>query len=205
MGGFNQECGMRRFLLGLLMALAAAVAGCSTIHTRTVDGVSGVMLGGYDPVSYFEQPAPVMGSAALQARGHYGVYFFSSKANQEKFTRNPVDYEPQFGGHCADGVAYDLKTPGNPLIYEVANSKSRGKKLLIFGGLTAHKYWAAYRAQQWYRADRYWNDGLENKITWLHNAYRWTIGRVPHYLTTEQVNAALKDLGENPPPFCDCE
>lgn len=198
----RQFIGWRR----ALMLAALLLTACSTIHTTTVAGVSGVMLGGYDPVSYFEQPQPVMGQPQWQSRGHFGTYFFSSALDKQKFEQNPGYYEPQFGGHCADGVAYDLKTPGNPVVYEVANSKSRGgPKLLIFGGLSAHKYWAAFRAQQWHRADRYWNAGLEQKVTWVHNLYRWTIGRVPHYQTTEQVNAVLKDLGENPPPFCDCE
>lgn len=194
------------FFRTLMLIAALLLSACSTQHTRTVDGVSGVMLGGYDPVSYFEQPKPAIGSAALQAKGQYGTYFFASDANRAKFTQNPKQWEPEFGGHCADGIAYDLKTPGNPLVYEVANSKTRGKKLLMFGGETAHKYWAVHRAQQWSRADRYWSEeGLAGKPTTLHNFYRWTIGRVDHYQTTEQVNAILKDLGENPPPFCDCE
>jgi YHS domain-containing protein len=196
-----------KFSIIKLFVFAASIllGACSTQHTRTVEGVSGVMLGGYDPVTYFEKPKPEMGKASLQAKGQYGTYFFTTEQNRSKFIANPKQWEPEFGGHCADGIAYDIKTPGNPLVYEVANSKSRGKKLLIFGGTTAHKYWAVHRAQQWHRADRYWSAGLGNKTTWLNNYYRWTIGRVDHYQTTEQVNEVLKGLGENPPPFCDCE
>jgi YHS domain-containing protein len=189
----------------ILLCLVLLLGACSTQHTRSVDGINGVMLGGYDPTSYFEKPKPEMGNAAMQAKGQYGTYFFTSDVNRKKFEANPKQWEPEFGGQCADGIAYDIKTPGNPLVYEVANSKTRGKKLLIFGGQTAHKYWAAFRAQQWHRADRYWSEGLGDKPTMVHNLYRWTIGRVDHYQNTEQVNAVLKDLGENPPPFCDCE
>jgi YHS domain-containing protein len=197
---------MKKFLsYCLLIFTALFLGGCATQHTRTVEGISGVMLGGYDPITYFEKPKPEMGNTALQATGQYGTYFFTNEANRAKFQQNPKQWEPEFGGHCADGIAYDIKTPGNPLVYEVANSKTRGKKLLMFGGQTAHKYWAAFRAQQWHRADRYWAEGLGNKVTWSHNLYRWTIGRVDHYLNTEQVNAVLKDRGEDAPPFCDCE
>jgi hypothetical protein len=192
----------RWFLIGTALFLSA----CSSIHTRNVDGVEGVMLGGYDAVSYFEQPAPMRGVSALQAKGKYGIYFFANEQNKAKFVAAPEKFEPQFGGHCADGIAYDLKTPGNPLVYEVANSKSRGgPKLLMFGGKTAKIYWQIHRAQQWHRADKYWAQGLDAQPSMLHNYYRWTIGKVPHYLTTAQVNEVLKDAGENPSPFCDCE
>jgi YHS domain-containing protein len=79
---------------------------------------------GYDPVAYFNQNKPVKGSKDL-AVFHQGViYYFSSAANKEAFKKDPVKYEPQYGGWCAYAMgSKGEKVPINPETYKITNGK----------------------------------------------------------------------------------
>ena len=77
--------------------LAAAFSGFPALaaEDRIFTGlVSGVAVGGYDPVSYFTQNKPVRGSKEFTAR-HDGVsWWFASAANRDAFLANPDRYAP---------------------------------------------------------------------------------------------------------------
>ena len=61
----------------------------------------GLAIKGYDPVAYFTDGKAVKGKKEL-ALYHQGVtYYFSSPVNKELFKKDPVKYEPQYGGWCA--------------------------------------------------------------------------------------------------------
>jgi hypothetical protein len=42
---------------------------------------------------------------------------FSFEKNQEHFDKNPEDYAPLYGGHCANGLSDHHKISGNPNIW----------------------------------------------------------------------------------------
>ncbi|MEM6291122.1 MAG: YHS domain-containing (seleno)protein [Myxococcota bacterium] len=67
-------------------------------------------LGGYDPVSYFEGDAPVLGQRKHAARVRGVVYFFASDAHRDTFLADPRAYEPAYGGWCAWAMAKGGKT-----------------------------------------------------------------------------------------------
>jgi YHS domain-containing protein len=66
---------------------------------------AGVILDGYDPVSYFKSEKPVKGSSKFQFKQGQITYWFSSQINRDTFAKDPKKYEPQFGGWCAYAVA----------------------------------------------------------------------------------------------------
>lgn len=106
---------MKNLLLGALALLLA----CATAHAQSsvptplalkqgvnIDG-SGVMLHGYDPVSYF-QGKPRLGSEIYAAvTKDNAQYYFVSKENLRLFLKNPAKYSPRFGGFCAYGVGHE--------------------------------------------------------------------------------------------------
>jgi YHS domain-containing protein len=66
---------------------------------------AGVILKGYDAVSYFQSEKPVKGDDKFQVKQDGATYLFSSESNKQAFLKDPKKYEPQFGGWCAYAVA----------------------------------------------------------------------------------------------------
>jgi hypothetical protein len=60
---------------------------------------------GYDPVAYFTQSKPVKGSKEYRMKWLGAYWQFSSAVHMKLFSENPHRYAPQYGGHCATGMA----------------------------------------------------------------------------------------------------
>jgi YHS domain-containing protein len=65
----------------------------------------GVILKGYDVVSYFKQGKPVKGNPAFESTYQGARYLFASSADKGDFDKDPAKYAPQYGGFCSYGVA----------------------------------------------------------------------------------------------------
>jgi len=65
----------------------------------------GVAIGGTDPVAYFTQSTPVLGSPDYSARWHGAIWHFASAQNRKTFLSTPERYAPAYGGYCAWAVA----------------------------------------------------------------------------------------------------
>lgn len=106
--------------LSLSLLAASPVLAVSNIVTLIeTDPLSGVAIGGYDPVSYFTEPQPLLGRSDLELIWAGVPWHFASAANREVFRRAPEIYAPQYGGYGAMGVARGYVSHGNPLIYRV--------------------------------------------------------------------------------------
>ena len=103
-------------LLCLLLLLALPAAAEGPVVT---DPLTGVAIEGYDPVSYFIGPEPMPGLPAYEYEWQGVPWYFASAANRDVFKRHPEIYAPQFGGHCAMGVARGHLSEGRPGIYIV--------------------------------------------------------------------------------------
>ncbi len=69
-----------------------------------------VAIKGYDTVAYFTEQRAVKGAEDITHSWLGADWNFSSEKNKKLFSENPVQYAPQYGGHCADGVAYGSTT-----------------------------------------------------------------------------------------------
>lgn len=79
---------------------------------------------GFDTVSYFVGDGkPIKGSERFKTQWRGAVWFFSSKANLDKFKANPTQYAPQYGGYCAWAIAQGKLYRGNPKYYTLENGK----------------------------------------------------------------------------------
>jgi YHS domain-containing protein len=109
-------------MLALVLPLlgAAGTAGAASLVTTVVtDPLTGIAIGGYDPVSYFTEREPQMGRGDFEHVWAGVPWHFASAANLEVFRRSPEIYAPQYGGHGAMGVARGFLSQGNPRIYTV--------------------------------------------------------------------------------------
>ena len=88
----------------------------------------GLAIQGYDPVAYFTQKKAVKGKSSIVAVYEGATYNFSSQTNKELFLKNPVGYEPQYGGWCA----YAMGSNGEKVEIDPETFKIVDGKLYLF-------------------------------------------------------------------------
>ncbi len=107
--------------IGLATAVPAQAAGL--VESIVTDPLTGVALEGYDPVSYFLGPDPVLGSSEFVYKWGGVPWYFASPANRDVFMRNPEIYAPQYGGHCLVGLSRGFLSDGKPRLYAIKEMK----------------------------------------------------------------------------------
>ena len=89
----------------LTAAAAAPVAALFTTPAMAAEpevfAIDGIAIRGADPVAFFTDAAPVIGSADHAVMWHGATWHFASAQNMETFMANPEAYAPQYGGYCA--------------------------------------------------------------------------------------------------------
>lgn len=91
------------------------------------DRLSGVALGGYDPVLYFLEDRAVLGQARHQFDWGGTTWWFRNEGDLAAFRGAPEVYAPLFAGRCAFAVAAGRPAEGSPLHHLVW----RGRLLLF--------------------------------------------------------------------------
>ena len=96
-------------------------AGAATTEWVVTDPRTGLAIDGYDPVAYFLDFDAAPGKAEYEFAYHGVVWRFRNPGNQGAFMQSPADYEPQFGGYDPVAIGRGVPTPGNPLIWLIAD------------------------------------------------------------------------------------
>ena len=128
----------RRAFLCSAAALAAlgvarpALAGHASIYYLD----AGVAIGGYDPVAYFTRKRAVPGSPAYALMWKGAIWQFASRRNRDLFEANPYAFAPQYGGHCAYGVAVGMVVSGDPTAWDI-----RDGRLFLTHSQVIHRAW----------------------------------------------------------------
>ena len=92
----------------------------------------GVVLDGYDVVSYRSDDKAVKGQADFSAEYDSVKFYFSSQNNKDLFNANPDFYAPKYNGYCAFAVGKNgAKVPANPETFKMYN----GELLVFFNDL----------------------------------------------------------------------
>jgi len=122
--------------------------------TNTANVRDGVLLYGYDPVSYFSATKPVKGKAEIKATVDGQNYLFSNEENRKLFVANPKKYQPQYEGWCATAVAKGFKYDIDPENFKITD----GKLYLFYKGWKgdAKKDWVKDEAGNIKTADQNW-------------------------------------------------
>jgi len=84
---------------------------------------NGVILKGYDVVSYFTQDKAIKGSSNYQTTYEGAIYYFSAAADLTAFNKNPSKYVPQYGAFCANGVKNKRLVDSDPTVFFIAKGK----------------------------------------------------------------------------------
>ena len=139
-------------LAGLTAALLLVSATLSFAADETQQDANGVILSGYDAVSYFTADKATKGYAGISAMHDGAIYHFSSESNRDLFKANPSKYAPQYGGFCAYGAAIGAKFPIDPTVFAVVDNK-----LYVNNSAAVSKIWTAKQSKAIVLADQKWS------------------------------------------------
>lgn len=111
-------------------AAVAAIAafGCSTDFAQAAGSEPRIVLKGHDPVAYFTEGKPVMGSARFSHDWDGARYHFASAGNRERFAGDPDRYAPRYSGYCTGSMSKGIRNEGDPEIWTIVDGK-----LFFFG------------------------------------------------------------------------
>ncbi len=114
-----QKNGLKGF--AILTLLFSGIANGGEYNTGYFGNVA---IKGYDPVAYFTERRAIKGSEEIALTWLGAEWNFSSETHRKLFSENPIKYAPQYGGHCADGVAYgDFTTNIDPTAWRIIDGK----------------------------------------------------------------------------------
>ena len=107
----------------LLGGCKASVATGSAAVEPFFKFEEGLALKGYDPVSYFTEGKPEIGSIEFEAEWKGARWHFASAQNRESFLSAPEKYAPQYGGYCSWAVAHGYTAKGDPEAWKIVDGK----------------------------------------------------------------------------------
>jgi hypothetical protein len=114
----------RRNFLSCIASTAYLLGPCATnAHANTLPEGRRIALRGYDPVAYFTEGKPVLGSRDFWFAFDDVVYLFRSAEHRETFAADPERFAPQYEGYCAGGISKGYKTEPDPEAWLIANGK----------------------------------------------------------------------------------
>jgi YHS domain-containing protein len=184
------------------MALAAALglAGCSALQAQNpsssklkpvnavaMDGDERVMLAGHDVVAYFTQGKHALGSAQHKSVIEGVTFRFASAEHKALFDKEPAKYLPQYGGYCANGIAYGIPWGGDGDSWRIDDGK-----LYIFGGAGSKAAYELDIKANHALADKYWKDEVAGANSFIQRGKRMVF-RVPHYKSGAELAAMVAE------------
>ena len=183
---------------GILITAAIVLPGCDAMTAQNPDGqlspINGIateaddhlMLFGADVVSYFTDNRYIQGSPDHRSEYEGVDFYFSSAENKALFDAGPTAYVPQYGGYCANGIAFGIPWGGNAQDFIVHDDK-----LYIFGGKISKQAFLLDLEDNLALSNKYWHEEVNGNNSFWQRVKRLVI-RVPHYQTGEEQAAAVK-------------
>jgi YHS domain-containing protein len=132
-----------------MLAWSAPASAGSSINTGYFGGVA---IEGYDPVAYFTDGRATKGSEEFAHDWLGATWHFANAEHRELFTKQPVSYAPQYGGHCSLGAAFGESTANiDPEAWSIVDGK-----LYLQYSKGGREKWERDRADRIAAADQQW-------------------------------------------------
>lgn len=154
----NAKTNKLTIILKFCFVLFLLFTAASNIHAQKNSGKyfnnlneKGVILDGYDPVAFFTDNKPVLGSEKFQFSYQDAVYYFVSQEHLDLFKANPEKYRPQFGAWCAYAVSLGRIAPIDVNTFSIIDGR-----LVIQHNERAVKGWNKDITGNLTKADKYW-------------------------------------------------
>ena len=111
----------------LLVCSGGLFDGSGSVHAGGLINTGyfgGIAIKGYDPVAYFTKGRAMKGSEEFAHKWLGTPWHFANAKHRDLFAADPTKYAPQFGGYCADGVAYGQNTANiDPEAWRIIDGK----------------------------------------------------------------------------------
>ena len=118
---FNTQVASAFIVAGLLAGLPATIAQAGEVNTGYFDSVA---IEGYDTVAYFTEGKATKGSEQYSYDWLGASWRFASDEHRKLFAASPIAYAPQYGGLCAEGVAFRETTVNiEPEVWQIIDGK----------------------------------------------------------------------------------
>lgn len=122
---FSQRPVIFSLLLAILLPFSAFAGDWNT-------NKNGVVLDGYDIISYRTKDQAIKGSSKFAATYDDVKFYFTSKEHRDMFIKNAKKYIPKYNGYCAFAMgAKNAKVPANADTFKMYN----GELLVFFNDL----------------------------------------------------------------------
>jgi YHS domain-containing protein len=180
-------------LASLLFVAVLALGGCSAMVAQNPDsalkpvnavaqgGDDRVMLAGHDVVAYFTRGRHAIGAPQFTSV-HEGVTFrFANAEHKALFDGDPKAYLPQYGGFCANGIAYGIPWGGDADSWRIIEGR-----LYIFGGQGSKDAFELDVPGNLALAEKYWREEVAGHNSFWQRGKR-LVWRVPHYKSGEEL------------------
>jgi YHS domain-containing protein len=189
---------MKRRLLVVLSA-AVALSACSSMTAQNpssklkpvnaveLGGQERVMLAGHDVVSYFTQGKHAKGTPQHQSVYEGVTFHFASAEHKALFDKEPANYLPQYGGYCANGIAYGIPWGGDADSWRIDDGK-----LYIFGGAGSKAAYELDVKGNHALAEKYWKEEVAGSNSFVQRSKR-LVFRVPHYKSGDELARMVAD------------
>ena len=180
--------------LGVLLLASCATNSLNGPYNISSEGAdTRLILNGFDPVAYHASGKHIRGAAAIKTE-HDGVtYRFENETNKAAFLKEPNRFVPQYGGFCANGIAYSIPWGGDGDAWKIVNGK-----LYIFGGQSSKNYFLVDEAANLKLADQYWQTEVKGSTAVLQR-YKRLVLRVPHYKSGTELEAQWQKWQQQKP------
>jgi hypothetical protein len=139
----------------LFVAVLPQALSAATTEQVVVDWHTGLAIGGYDPVAFYTDGAPLPGSPDVELAYGGAVWRFCNIGNRAAFAARPDIYMPQFGGYDPMGVAHGVAVAGNPSVWKIS-----GDRLFLFYDRGRLEAFTADPQRAVAAAERKWPDVL---------------------------------------------
>ena len=191
---------MNRMSIGLLATFTVAftLTACaplvvqspggklSPVNAHAIDGNERVMMKGADVVAYFTQNKDVQGNPSIKTTFENITFYFASAENKALFDKEPMKYQPQYGGYCANGIVYGIPWGGDADSWRMIDGK-----LYIFGGQGSRDAFLLDVPKNRALADKYWTEEVAGSNAFIQRTKRTTIARVAHYKSGAELAAEV--------------
>ena len=193
-GGLRLGAGLRaRLGFAAVMVLVFSLAACGSVNVVSEGGDSNLMLLGNDPVAYFAAGRPLPGRGDIKTEHRGLTYRFASDENRRQFITNPEHYVPQFGGFCAQAMAYAVPAPADAGSFKIIDGK-----LYLFASARARLYFEMDQERNLKLAWHYWEAEVVDS-NWRLQAWKRLLFRVPHYKSNAELGVEYeRRFGKKP-------
>ena len=172
-----------RLWIASLAFAATLLSGCGGVAVNVVsDGADNqLILRGNDAVAYFTAGRPVAGRPDIKTEHNGLTYRFASEENRRQFITRPARYEPQFGGFCAQSMAYAVPVPADGTTFKIIDGR-----LYLFASPRARLYFEMDQERNLRLASQYWENEVQDS-NWRFQSMKRMVLRVPNYRTDNEL------------------